>query len=115
MTRDEIEQLVTSVVTPTPGKTSEPRVTEPTARLLRDLLVAMEELDVTPEEFRQAMTYFTELGQRNEFGLLAPGLGSWHRALPRSAHGRGRTSRQAGGGYAAHDRRTAVCRGGAAL
>jgi catechol 1,2-dioxygenase len=78
MTRDEIEQLVTSVVTPTPGKTSEPRVTEVTARLLRDLLVAMEELDVTPEEFWQAMTYFTELGQRNEFGLLAPGLGIEH-------------------------------------
>ena len=43
MTRDDIEQLVTSVVTPTPGKTSQPRVTEVTARLLRDLLVAMEE------------------------------------------------------------------------
>ena len=78
MTRDDIEQLVTSVVTPTPGKTSQPRVTEVTARLLRDLLVAMEELNVTPEEFWQAMTYFTELGQRNEFGLLAPGLGIEH-------------------------------------
>jgi catechol 1,2-dioxygenase len=78
MTRDDIEQLVTSVVTPTPGKTSQPRVTEVTARLLRDLLVAMEELNVMPEEFWQTMTYFTELGQRNEFGLLAPGLGIEH-------------------------------------
>ena len=78
MTRDDIDQLVRRAVTPTPGKTSEPRVTEVTARLLRDLLVAMEELDVTPEEFWQAMSYFTELGQRNEFGLLAPGLGIEH-------------------------------------
>jgi catechol 1,2-dioxygenase len=78
MTRDDIDQLVTRAVTPTPGKTNEPRVTEVTARLLRDLLVAVEELDVTPEEFWQAMSYFTELGQRNEFGLLAPGLGIEH-------------------------------------
>jgi catechol 1,2-dioxygenase len=78
MTRDDIEQLVTSVVTPTPGKTNQPRVSQIAARLLRDLLVAMDELDVTPEEFWQAMAYFTELGQRNEFGLLAPGLGIEH-------------------------------------
>jgi catechol 1,2-dioxygenase len=78
MTRSEVDELVARVVSTTPGKTCAPRVREVTARLLRDLFVAMDELDVTPEEFWQAMSYFTELGQRNEFGLLAPGLGIEH-------------------------------------
>jgi len=47
-------------------------------RVVSDIFETIEEFDVTPEEFWAAMSYLTEVGQRNEFGLLAPGLGIEH-------------------------------------
>ncbi len=47
-------------------------------RVVSDLFQTIEEFDVTPAEFWAAIGYLTEVGQRNEFGLLAPGLGLEH-------------------------------------
>jgi catechol 1,2-dioxygenase len=44
-------------------------------RVVSDLFKTIEEFDVQPDEFWAAMSYLTELGQVNEVGLLAPGLG----------------------------------------
>jgi catechol 1,2-dioxygenase len=51
------------------------RVKQIVHRLLGDLYQLIEDLDVRPEEFWQAVNYFNELGQNREAALLAPGLG----------------------------------------
>ena len=47
-------------------------------RVVSDIFNLVEEFDVTPTEFWAAMSYLTELGKRNEYGLLAAGLGIEH-------------------------------------
>ena len=47
-------------------------------RVVSDLFKTIEEFDVTPDEFWTAMSYLTEMGQSNEYGLLAAGLGVEH-------------------------------------
>ena len=47
-------------------------------RVAGDIFKTIEEFDVTPEEFWTAMGYLTVLGQRNEYGLVAAGLGLEH-------------------------------------
>ncbi len=47
-------------------------------RVVSDMFQTIEEFDVTPAEFWAAMSYLTEMGQRNEYGLLAAGLGIEH-------------------------------------
>ena len=47
-------------------------------RVVSDAFKTIEDFDVTPAEFWTVMSYLTELGQRNETGLLAPGLGFEH-------------------------------------
>ena len=42
---------------------------------MSDLFRTIEDFDVQPDEFWSAMGYLTRLGQANEIGLLAPGLG----------------------------------------
>jgi catechol 1,2-dioxygenase len=44
-------------------------------RIVRDLFYTVDDLDIQPEEFWQAMGYLTEAGQNSEWGLIAPGLG----------------------------------------
>ncbi|GGO79859.1 catechol 1,2-dioxygenase [Marinobacterium nitratireducens] len=44
-------------------------------RLMHDVFQIIEDLDVTPDEFWQAVYYVNELGQNGEAALLAPGLG----------------------------------------
>lgn len=44
-------------------------------RLLGDLFKAIEDLDITPDEFWAGVNYFNELGAAGEAGLLAAGLG----------------------------------------
>ena len=55
-----------------------PRVKQVVQRVVSDLFKTIEEFDVTPAEFWTAMSYLTEVGQRNEYGLLAAGLGIEH-------------------------------------
>ncbi|ACC73151.1 catechol 1,2-dioxygenase [Paraburkholderia phymatum] len=47
-------------------------------RIVRDLFVTIDELDVTPNEFWAALNYLGEAGQSGELGLLAAGLGFEH-------------------------------------
>ncbi|SIT36835.1 Catechol 1,2-dioxygenase 2 [Paraburkholderia piptadeniae] len=47
-------------------------------RIIRDLFITIDELDVTPNEFWSALNYFGEAGQSGELGLLAAGLGFEH-------------------------------------
>jgi len=47
-------------------------------RLLGDLFKAIEDLDITPDEFWTGVNYFNELGAAGEAGLLAAGLGLEH-------------------------------------
>ncbi|TCG07816.1 catechol 1,2-dioxygenase [Paraburkholderia steynii] len=47
-------------------------------RIIRDLFITMDELDVTPNEFWSALNYLGEAGQSGELGLLAAGLGFEH-------------------------------------
>ena len=49
-----------------------------TQRVVADIFKTIEDFDVTPAEFWAAMSYLTELGQRNEYGLVAAGLGIEH-------------------------------------
>ncbi len=44
-------------------------------RVVSDLFRTIEDFDVQPDEFWSAVGYLTRLGQANEAGLLAPGLG----------------------------------------
>lgn len=55
-----------------------PRVKAIVRRVVEDACRIIEDLDVTPNEFWTAMGYLTETGQKNEFGLLMPGLGIEH-------------------------------------
>ncbi|QTN42169.1 catechol 1,2-dioxygenase [Marinobacter salsuginis] len=51
------------------------RVKKIVHRLVHDIFQIVEDFDVTPDEFWQAVYYVNELGQNGEAALLAPGLG----------------------------------------
>ena len=55
-----------------------PRVKAAVNRIVRDLFATIEELDIQPNEFWQAIAYLTEVGRNNEWGLIAAGLGFEH-------------------------------------
>ena len=56
----------------------DPRLKQIVGRVVSDLFKTIEEFDVTPAEFWSAVSYLTALGQSNEGGLLAAGLGFEH-------------------------------------
>lgn len=58
--------------------TGTPRSQQIIHRLLLDLFKAIEDLDITPDEFWTGVNYFNELGAAGEAGLLAAGLGLEH-------------------------------------
>jgi catechol 1,2-dioxygenase len=47
-------------------------------RIVADLFHIIDDCDVQPDEFWSAVTYLTEAGRANEFGLIAAGLGFEH-------------------------------------
>jgi len=47
-------------------------------RLLSDLFIAIEDLDITPDEFWAGVNYLNDLGAAGEAGLLAAGSGLEH-------------------------------------
>lgn len=55
-----------------------PRVKSLIHRILKDAVVIIEDLDVTPEEFWKAVNYLNVLGARQEAGLVVAGLGLEH-------------------------------------
>ncbi len=43
-------------------------------RLLIDLMVAIDDLDISMDEFWTGVAYLTQAGKQNEFGLIVPGV-----------------------------------------
>ena len=43
-------------------------------RLLTDLMVAIDELDISMDEFWTGVAYLSQAGKQNEFGLIVPGV-----------------------------------------
>ena len=64
-----------SGLTNTKGKA---RVKQIVHRIVSDLFQAIEDLEITPEEFWTGVGYINDLGAAGEAGLLAPGLGLEH-------------------------------------
>ncbi|WP_306391914.1 catechol 1,2-dioxygenase [Telluria beijingensis] len=78
MNKDAIDALLQKIeATEDPAKGS-PRAKAIVNRIVRDLFVTIEELDVQPDEFWSAIAYLTEAGRSGEYGLIAAGLGFEH-------------------------------------
>lgn len=52
-----------------------PRTKEIIHRIVSDLFKAIEDLNITPDEYWTGVAYLNELGKNQEAGLLSPGLG----------------------------------------
>ncbi|MBQ0937845.1 catechol 1,2-dioxygenase [Ideonella paludis] len=52
-----------------------PRTKQIVHRLLSDLFKAIDDLDITSDEYWAGIAYLNQLGARSEAGLLSPGLG----------------------------------------
>ena len=52
-----------------------PRTKQVIHRILSDLYKAIEDLNVTSDEYWAGIAYLNQLGARGEAGLLSPGLG----------------------------------------
>ncbi len=55
-----------------------PRVKQVIHRLMSDLFKAIDDLDVTPDEYWTAIAWLNELGTAGQAGLISPGLGLDH-------------------------------------
>ncbi|MFG1210984.1 catechol 1,2-dioxygenase [Xanthobacter flavus] len=55
-----------------------PRLKEIVHRLTHDLMVAIDELDISMDEFWTGVAYFAAAGKSDELGLIAPGLAVEH-------------------------------------
>jgi catechol 1,2-dioxygenase len=51
-----------------------PRLKQVVGRLLADLMVAIDELDISMDEFWHGVAYLVQAGKQNEFGLIVPGV-----------------------------------------
>ena len=51
-----------------------PRVKQVVNRLLVDLMAAIDELDISMDEFWTGIAYLGQAGKQNEFGLIVPGV-----------------------------------------
>jgi catechol 1,2-dioxygenase len=52
----------------------DPRLKQVVGRLLADLMLAIDELDISMAEFWHGIAYLTQAGKQNEFGLIVPGI-----------------------------------------
>jgi catechol 1,2-dioxygenase len=55
-----------------------PRMKEITHRLMSDLFKAIDDLNITPDEYWTGVAWLNELGARGQAGLISPGLGVDH-------------------------------------
>lgn len=51
-----------------------PRLKQVVNRLLIDLMIAIDDLDISMNEFWTGVAYLSEVGKQNEFGLVVPGV-----------------------------------------
>src|SRR3546814_6436591 len=56
----------------------DPRTKQIMHRVLSDLFRAIDDLDITPDEYWTAVGWFNELGTAGQAGLISPGLGLDH-------------------------------------
>lgn len=56
------------------GSDGNPRVKQVVNRLLVDLMLAIDELDISMDEFWTGVAYLAQAGRQNEFGLIVPGV-----------------------------------------
>lgn len=56
----------------------DPRVKQITHRLLSDLFKAIDDLDITPDEYWAGIAWLNDLGAATQAGLISPGLGLDH-------------------------------------
>lgn len=73
-----IDQLLNRFETTGVVGEGNPRIKTVVHRLLRDLMLAIDELDVTPEEFWAGLNYLGDAGRNGELGLIVPGTGLEH-------------------------------------
>src|SRR3954471_21051839 len=78
MNHADIEALAHKWVVEAADRPANPRVQQVVVRLLGDLCKAIEDLDVTANEFWSGVAYMSAAGASNELGLLAAGLGVEH-------------------------------------
>lgn len=71
---DQVQELLDRVAG-LDGDAGNPRVKAIVRRVAEDMMRAIEELDISSDEFWAGVAYVTRLGQANEAGLLVPGLG----------------------------------------
>ncbi|MBB4063993.1 catechol 1,2-dioxygenase [Gellertiella hungarica] len=55
-----------------------PRVKQIIHRIVSDLFKAIDDLDITPDEYRTGIAWLNELGAAGQAGLISPGLGLDH-------------------------------------
>ncbi|MRX10160.1 catechol 1,2-dioxygenase [Pseudoduganella sp. FT25W] len=78
MNHADIDKLVKTWIVDAAQAPANPRVRQVVVRVLGDLCKAIEDLDVTPNEFWSGVSYLSAAGASSELGLLAAGLGLEH-------------------------------------
>lgn len=78
MNHADIDALARTWTVDAADRPANPRVQEVVVRLLGDVCKAIDDLDVTPNEFWSGVSYLAAAGASGELGLLAAGLGLEH-------------------------------------
>lgn len=60
------------------NKDGDPRMKRIVHRLMSDLFKAIDDLDITPDEYWQGVAWLNDLGAAGQAGLVSPGLGIDH-------------------------------------
>src|SRR6266567_8570701 len=71
------KNVITALATRAAGldnREGDSRLKQVVNRLLIDLMVAIDELDISMDEFWTGVAYLTQAGKQNEFGLIVPGV-----------------------------------------
>ena len=71
------KDVITALATRAAGldnREGNPRLKQVVNRLLIDLMVAIDDLDISMDEFWTGVAYLTQAGKQNEFGLIVPGV-----------------------------------------
>jgi len=77
MNQQTIDALIRKIEA-TESSAGNPRIQAVVNRIVRDLFVTIDDLDIQPNEFWSAIAYLTDVGRNGEWGLIAAGLGFEH-------------------------------------
>jgi catechol 1,2-dioxygenase len=77
MNRQAIDAVLSAIAKVETGNGND-RVKAIVNRIVKDLFYTIEDFDVQPSEFWQALDYLSQAGRSSEFGLIAAGLGFEH-------------------------------------